>query len=189
MDGILADLTKTWLKIYNEDFGGSLTKADVKDWGYKGVIPEEHFDAFHAILDRPGVFRNLDLMPGAKQAMAQLHDMALDAEMEIYICTSATAAAHTPMEKTLWLADHFPWIDRKHIISCHPKFMVKANVLIDDASKNARLYRKAWPDALIYGLAHPHNEDFSKYGYRMDYWEDIVEDIEFRLLTFPNAVR
>jgi 5'-nucleotidase len=189
MDGILADLSKTWLKIYNAEFGAKLTKADVTNWGFKGVIPEEHFDAFHAIIDRPGVFRNLDLMPGAKNAMAQLHDMALDNDMEVYICTSATAQPHTPMEKMLWLQDHFPWIDRKHFIACYAKYMVKASVLIDDASKNARLYRREWPNALIYGLAHPHNEDFSRYGHRMDHWEDIVDDIEFRLLTFPNAVQ
>jgi 5'-nucleotidase len=194
MDAILADLTTRWLEIYNEEFGASLTTDDVTNWGYEGVVPAEHLDAFHAIIARPGMYLDLPVIDGAQEAVSYLGALP---DVELFILTAAKTKVYTGMEKMLWLEKHFPSFDRKHFMPVYYKEMVKGDVLIDDSPKNIHKYRRAWPDALIYAIEYPYNNDsrtkreakvMPSYKNTRKAWEKIVTDIRFRLVDFSAAV-
>lgn len=76
----------------------------------------------------PGFFENLDPIPGAIEAVYQLHSKA-----NVYILTAPSVrnpSSYT--EKRLWIEKHFD-IDLCHrLIICMNKGLVKGDILIDD---------------------------------------------------------
>ena len=82
-------------------------------WTYR---PDKHVD-----------FRNLDLIEGAQSAMIKLNQ-----DFDIFIAT--TPPWDRPKvwgEKRDWIAEHFPWLKKKMILT-HRKDLLIGDILIDD---------------------------------------------------------
>ena len=55
----------------------------------------------------------------------------------------------------------------------HKKYWVQVDVLIDDFPKSIRQYREVHPNANIFTIAYPYNEDVAKYtDLRLGSWRD-----------------
>ncbi len=73
-------------------------------------------------------YRNLELMPGAHDALIKLNK-----DFDIYI--ASTPPWDRPdmwAAKREWLAEHFPWLKRKLILT-HRKDLLIGDILIDDS--------------------------------------------------------
>ena len=73
-------------------------------------------------------FRDLDLIPGAQDALIRLNN-----DFDIFIATTPPwsrpdAWAH----KREWIEEHFPWLKRKMILT-HRKDLLIGDILIDDS--------------------------------------------------------
>lgn len=102
MDGVLAD------------FDGAISSG--VEWD-----PPEMFE--------PGFFRNLKVMPGAKEAVAQL--LAQD-DLEVYIGSKPTSKNRlSATEKMDWINEHFPELVRNMVLVCDKK-LLRGDILIDD---------------------------------------------------------
>tara|TARA_X000001382_G_scaffold116457_1_gene95680 strand:+ start:257 stop:700 length:444 start_codon:yes stop_codon:yes gene_type:complete len=99
MDGVIANFKKA---------------ADEGGWTHR---PDKHVD-----------YRNLEVMPGAQQALIKLNK-----DFDIFI--ASTPPWDRPemwSAKREWLAEHFPWLKRKLILT-HRKDLLTGDILIDDS--------------------------------------------------------
>lgn len=152
-DEILAHLSAVWYPKYNvrkPEGYPDLTVESMDNWDMQMA----HQDTLWGVIAEPGLYRNLPVLPGATKGLKAIHDSG---KYDIYIVTSATAAAHTPTEKIQWIQEYFPFITRKQIISCHAKHLIRGDFLIDDGPRNMEGWLPANPDGIILTIDYPYN--------------------------------
>ena len=72
-------------------------------------------------------YRNLDLIPGAGNALRKLNQ-----DFDIFIATTPPwTRPEVWMHKREWIEEHFPWLARK-VIYTHRKDLLIGDILIDD---------------------------------------------------------
>jgi 5'(3')-deoxyribonucleotidase len=84
--------------------------------------------------DIPGIFENLELIHGAKEA---IHKLYLSSKFDLFILT--TAPWNNPsawMQKRLWIEKHFGDIFYKKVIITHRKDLLIGDYLVDDRIAN-----------------------------------------------------
>lgn len=102
MDGVLAD------------FDGAITSGVEQD-------PPEMFEL--------GFFRNLKVMEGSKEAIAQI---LANPNFEVYIGSKMTSkATNCASEKMEWIKEHFPALLKRMVLVCDKK-LLRGHILIDD---------------------------------------------------------
>lgn len=95
------------------DFDGAIAKV-VHD-------PPEMFE--------PGFFRNLKVMPGAKEGVAALLQ---NPNLKVYIGTKHTTKTdYSPSEKVGWIREHFPSLLKRMFIVTD-KHLLRGDYLVDD---------------------------------------------------------
>ena len=73
-------------------------------------------------------FRNLDVIPGAGEALRQLNQ-----DFDIFIATTPSwSRPDTWGHKREWIGEHFPWLKRKMVLT-HRKDLLIGDILIDDS--------------------------------------------------------
>jgi 5'-nucleotidase len=73
-------------------------------------------------------YRNLELIPGSKDALIKLNK-----DFDIFIAsTPSWSRPEVWSHKREWLAEHFPWLKRKLILT-HRKDLLIGDILIDDS--------------------------------------------------------
>ena len=73
-------------------------------------------------------FRNLDLVPGAQDALLKLNQ-----DFDIFIATTPPWSRPDVWgEKREWIGEHFPWLKRKMVLT-HRKDLLIGDILIDDS--------------------------------------------------------
>ncbi len=110
MDGVLADFAR---KLSN--------LSEIEKKGF-----DDNFDEI------PGIFKDLEPMPGAIEAFE-----FLSKHFEVYILSTApwnNTSAWT--EKALWVQKYLPEVARKRLILTHRKDLNKGQFLIDDRLKH-----------------------------------------------------
>lgn len=160
MDSILADISTEWYGRYNQDYNDDLSNERVVTWDTHKFVKPECGEKIYDYLREPGFFLSLKPLPGAQNAVSDLFDLRTHGgkkAYEIYIVTAATAGVETIKEKMMWMEQHFPWINRKHIIACYDKYLVQGDVLVDDGPKNLLQYRQYHPDATLVSIEYPYN--------------------------------
>ncbi len=135
MDEVLADTLAKWVAVYNADLGGDLTTAALRGTKIYRAVPPEHRTAVRAYPDRPGFFRDLDVLPGAVEIL-----QALAAVHEVYIASSAMEHPTSLPDKYEWVRERFPFIPPERLIFCGDKSILSVDYLVDDHSRHfARL--------------------------------------------------
>lgn len=131
MDGVLADTTNGFRRIWSTDF---------KQYPNFNYLKRKHFwlddavgngrfkDEVTSVFKRPGFFLNLPVMPGAVDGINYLAQ-----ENEVYICTKPmTDFENCVLEKYQWVADNLGRSWTKRLILTKNKAIVDADYLIDD---------------------------------------------------------
>ena len=73
-------------------------------------------------------FRDLDLIPGAQDALMRLNN-----DFDIFIATTPPwSRPDAWTHKREWIGEHFPWLKRKMILT-HRKDLLIGDILIDDS--------------------------------------------------------
>ena len=88
------------------------------------------FQRIHGKTNRPDKYvdyRNLEVVPGAKEAIMQLAN-----EFDVFIATTPPwARPEVWGQKREWIEEHFPYLKRKLILT-HRKDLLIGDILIDD---------------------------------------------------------
>lgn len=192
MDSILVDTLPSWLKRIEEKTGIKSTVDDVKVWmftqlpPFNNVAPEEIL----GILNEPGFNENLPPMPGGVAAVNQL----IADGHEVYLVT----ARHGPvgMPETLkWVHQHLPMMNERHIIFCHDKYLLSADIIIDDKLETLLKYQQVHPNAATMCIGYPYNEEFitkahsSALSFRVAYQHGSTDMWANLLLAIEQFVR
>ena len=110
--------------------------------------------------------------------MNVLDEFEFDAFREIcskyntYICTVPFKGADCcASEKIRWVRKHFPFFDTSKIIFTRDKYMIKADLLIDDAPEHLEKFPS---NKLI--IDYPYNKHID--GQRVRDWSEVVQTVE-----------
>jgi 5'(3')-deoxyribonucleotidase len=176
MDGIVVDLLDRWLAVYNQEFGRSITKADITDWNMHKIVPDGK--AIYPIIERQGFFDDLPMIKGAEKGLKRLmakHDAAL--------VSAASGWALTG--KDHWVEKYAPqFLDRMVITRGKtPKSLIKGSLIIDDGPHNMIEFLR--DGGYVVGIEYPYNIHMRERVFLApDYrdteaaWDAMVEHIE-----------
>jgi 5'-nucleotidase len=114
-------------------------------WRAELNYPEKYHALIHEITMRKNFFRDLPVIPGAKEAL----EFLLNAGHEVRIVT-APKIEHTPCvpEKYAWVEAHLgeEWVKRL-MLTCDKTF-VHGNILIDDKPSITGAHHPTWEHVL-----------------------------------------
>jgi 5'-nucleotidase len=162
MDSIVVNLEKDWFGRYNKDYNDDLTIERVTEWHTHKFTKPECGVKLYDYLREEGLYRNLEPLAGAVEALRRIHDLKYVSgkpAYNIFYLSAGTTSPQIPKEKQEWSNVHTPFIDSKHMISCFHKFLVRGDIFIDDSPINIRKYRKHNPETAIFTIDYPYNRD------------------------------
>lgn len=148
MDSVICDLMTEWHRRYNEDYDDNLSVEKLQCWKTEKYVKEACGTKIYEYLDEPGLFLNLQPLPGAIDVLHRLSN-----QFDIFIVSSSTTYAFT--EKELWVEKHLPFIGKHHLIFTHRKDMIRGDVLFDDAPHNLVAFKKTGRTAIA--MDYPYN--------------------------------
>jgi 5'(3')-deoxyribonucleotidase len=163
MDEVIADPITKLRQWYEEEYGIRFSEEDIRGRDLKHAADPKHFYLFHQYLNTPGFFRDLAVMPGAKETLQQLNE-----KYELYIVSAAMEFPNSLKDKYDWLAEHFPFIGWRQICLCGSKSIIQADIIIDDRTRNFSHFKGR---KLLY-TAH-HNVFETAYE-RVNNWQEIA---------------
>lgn len=177
MDGIITNLLDPWLAEYNLRYDDCIGREDIRSFDVHKYVRKECGHKIYYIIKEPGLFRDLEPLPGALTGVQAL----IDSGHEVLIATSPSGP-DSAKEKLVWV---WEWLGlgRRKVILMHNKHLLDADVLIDDKPTTI----KAWVAKGGYSatIAHPYNRDCADIahcyaeGYRDTEaaWHKIVADV------------
>ena len=152
LDSIIVNLQEAWLGAYNRDYNDNVQTADILEWDTHKFVKPECGEKLYEYLNQPGFFRNLKPLDGAVDALRELHK-----DFKITIVTAAPVG--TADEKVAWVGEWLPFLDnKKDVIVCFNKYLVRGDILIDDSPRNILDYRKYHFYSTICTIAYPYNK-------------------------------
>lgn len=118
-DGVIYNLVKDALEIYNKSHNTSIKYEDIKNYH----VPNEMLKAFNQVK-----YLNKDKDNAIEyiKKLSEKHD--------IYILTAS--AQENLVEKIRWIEKNLPFIGYKKLIIAQNKYMVDCDVIIDDYEWN-----------------------------------------------------
>ncbi|NJM94364.1 MAG: 5'(3')-deoxyribonucleotidase [Cytophagales bacterium] len=148
MDEVLAAFTQKVAETLWRETSYRIDFEEIKGKFLSKALPEELVARVSEYPTRPGFFSDLEVLPGAAQALGCLqkkhHLVVVSAALRHPICL---------YDKVLWLERHFPFLSREQIVFTDNKSLVKGDILIDDHPKHLerfegrRLLFSAWHNA------------------------------------------
>ncbi len=141
MDGILADTNLYLLQCLNKKHGRSYTNDDHdRLFGDHECLTEEVTrPMITSIFNTGNFFRELPPIPGAIEAVKKLRK-----HYNIHIVTSPWVPNPNCMnDKNEWLAHYLPGLERT-CIQTNQKFLIYGDILVDDKTKNLKLWKEFW---------------------------------------------
>ncbi len=163
MDEVIADSFSRHLRRYNEQAGERLTRELIASRGLHALIPRDRRDEFAAIPHADGFFADLDVIPGSREALAEL-----SRHHDVYIASAAMEVPSSFDDKFKWLKKNFPFIPPARIIFCGDKQVLDVDVLIDDRSRHFQGFR-----GLGILFSAPHNAGEAA-PLRANSWDDVL---------------
>ncbi len=152
LDGVVADFTSGWMRLYNAEFGTALTPDLVTSWS--GALHLTHFTTKRefwewAHRDREvSLFRGLDTYPGAVETLR-----GLAGKHHVVIITAKPAwAVH---DTFAWIAEHRLPTREVHILA--QKWMVACDVYLEDSPQQLRDISHSRPEAVVCRFVRPWN--------------------------------
>ncbi len=164
MDEVMADTLGEHLRRYNNEFGESVTREELRGKGLWDVVASDRLDKLRAFLDEEDFFANLPIFPDAQRVLEELSQ-----RFDIFIATQAMSVPNSFGAKYRWLQRHFPFLPPSRYVFCGDKSILRADYLIDDLPRNLLRFEGT---GLLYSA--PHNMAATEFT-RMNNWLEIAE--------------
>lgn len=165
MDGVLANVEPQLVKFYKQHYGIETTVEAIQGMSGSEAFPEDKVE--RRVVNTPGFFRTLEVMPGAIEAVKKLME-----NYEVYVVSAATEFPLSLYEKYEWLKEYFPFIDWRHIVLCGDKSIIHTDYMIDDYCKNLDYF---CGKTLMF---HAYHNTTQNHHFRVHNWAEILEWFE-----------
>ncbi|NXK62859.1 NT5C protein, partial [Sylvietta virens] len=135
MDGVVADFEGAVLREFRARFPAEPRVELAERRGFSvreqyRSLREDLAAKVASVYESPGFFLDLDPVPGALEAVQEMHHMQ---DTEVFICTSPLRKyEHCVVEKYKWVEKHLGPEFVERIILTRDKTMVAADLLFDD---------------------------------------------------------
>lgn len=178
MDEVLCDLSDAIRKSVNRDFGENFQKGYNKSYWWQDYGIQQGY--FEYLLNKEGLFYNLEPIEGAIEVLTKLHKEGYD----IHILTCPQRNRDCFYEKVMWIKKYLPFIDIEknfHTTGNKGLFAAEDRLLIDDNTE----YLNQWceNDGCIIVFNQSWNKDFE--GDRAYNWNEVY-DIVKQYKTFDE---
>lgn len=148
LDSVTALLTPKWFRAIRNRFGdGPDPDQPAPVWDIWRLSSAGH--AVYDILREPGFFRDLPLVPGAREVIWRLHRRG----HEIVWVTHAEEWNFA--DKLAWVEEHFPFVPRVNFVATLRKELVEGDVLLDDAPHVIEAALRA--GRMVVAMDYPYN--------------------------------
>jgi 5'(3')-deoxyribonucleotidase len=165
MDEVIADPLTKFISLYNRDYQVPLDLEILPGNEIYHHVPEHVNMKWFDYINEKGFFRDLPVIENSREVIKALHN-----RYEVFIVSAAMEFRNSLEDKYDWLAEHFPFIDWKHIIFCGEK-IVNADIMIDDRIKNFADFKGR---KILF--SSPHNLLLTGYE-RVNNWKEIAEKL------------
>lgn len=149
VDDVVADLISEWLRRYNSKYDDHLTPENIHSWEVDEYVKPECGPKVFDLLRAPGFYGHVKPFEGALEAVENLRKLG-----RVVFLTSCVPK--TMDMKLAWLQEHgfLPKGNKgaQDFIACRDKYLVNADVLIDDRILNVEEFKG---HALL--IKRPHN--------------------------------
>jgi len=127
MDETTVDLFSDWLSLYNHDYNDTLTIEGVTTWDVAKFAKPECGVKIYEYLYQKGLFKNLKALPGATGFVRKLHEDG----HEVHLVTASPGPV-AAKEKLEWVADNFPFLPDRRVMTVYDKWLLDGDIIIDD---------------------------------------------------------
>lgn len=170
IDDTIEDLRHSWIPAINRRFGYNVELSEITDWDltkfFTGLTNEQIF----SVVKEDGFWKSVRPNEGAVENVKKL----IDDGHEVYLCSASHWDDVRPKFED-FVQVYFPFIDWSHVIICHSKQMINADILVDDGVHNliGGNYTK-----ILFTM--PHNASFDEESggmLRADSWNEVYRII------------
>lgn len=126
IDDTLCNLQETTINIFNERFGSHYKIKDFTEYNIMNVLPVQDAISMIEIYGEHGLYDKVKPLPGAQKSLEKLINLGHN----VYLVTAAIAKTYG--EKVDFIKRYFPYIDDDHIVSMKHKWMLNADIMIED---------------------------------------------------------
>jgi 5'(3')-deoxyribonucleotidase len=151
MDGVIADLLPTWLRLFGERTRNYIHPDTITSYGFEQFIPENSRTAFFECLGPA-----LDLCPPMR-GTSMLHELCNSAEVVIatYVHPAAAGGHGT---KLRWLKHWFPAFDASKVTFMNgQRAFMHADYIIDDNPAHIDAWLAQNPAGEAFMVKHTYN--------------------------------
>ena len=164
VDGVVANFADGFRKNWAAH---GLPPFDWKTWDIFDHVAPEHRQHVIPLMSTPGLFRNLEPLPGAIEGVEYLMR-----RHEVFFCTSPVVGAHhCATEKLEWLEEQFGRDMSKKTILCQDKTVIRGSVLLDDRPDITGVAVPEWEHVIFSAFYNGHITDRK----RLEAWDRIEE--------------
>ncbi|HVW14399.1 MAG TPA: hypothetical protein VHB54_11265 [Mucilaginibacter sp.] len=163
MDEVLADTIDKFIEVYRRDHNTEILLEEMKGKEFHELLPDTLSHSWRDYVNAPGFFRDLKVMPGAQQVVAELQK-----KYDVYIVSAAMEFRNSLIDKLDWMNEHFPNISWKNIVFCGNK-IVDVQIMIDDRIRNFVGFQGR---KIVF--SSPHNHYVTEYE-RADNWQEVAD--------------
>lgn len=133
LDDVLAEATDPAIQRYNEEYGASLSRDDIKDFGMLECVPAG--TSIVKYYDEPGFYASFKAVTGAREFIEKIQQLGHD----VIVVTSSPE--HAIKEKYNWLRQNIPTLPFENIFPITRKELIYGDLMIDDKIENLETTR------------------------------------------------
>lgn len=172
MDDTIENLIDAWVIRINEEFGTKTKRKDIINWDIDTFFPSITKAQVFSVLFEHDFWKTVKPKKDAIKYLEKLHDEGFN----ILLCT----ASHYSTVKEKFedaLLPYFPFFDSDHIIITNQKYIIKADVLVDDGVHN--LLKGSYKKILYTTSVNKNFDEEKKYKIeRVSNWKQVYDTIE-----------
>lgn len=170
VDNVLGNLQEVVTNLFNERYGTNYTLDDFTDYNIENVLPVKEAINMQKMYGDNNIYSYVKPISGAQESLQRL----VNTGHQVYLVTDAIPQNYN--DKINWLHHFFPFIDNAHIIAMKHKWLLRADVMIEDNLTN--LLARPYYERIV--LDYPWNRNVTDYVYdihRCTSWDEIIDAI------------
>jgi 5'-nucleotidase len=136
VDAVVLDLITKWLALYNHDYDDDLKYEDIVEWDISKLVKPECGEKMFDYLHYPNLYTDIQPMPGAIEGVQALRNLGA----RVIFVTAGINFGKFHRLVELGLLPDSQYEAEKDYIVAHDKYLIKADILIDDRDLNIKTF-------------------------------------------------
>lgn len=181
MDGVICDLLSEWILEYNLQTNENIQVEDIKEWDLFKQVKQPKI--INKILLSKGFFQR---PKPYKDVLDVLPRLLKDKRFDIFIVTQVPRSSpYAGWDKREWLRKWLPDFDLEKFISAHHKYLLRADVLLDDHPRHLKQWLEEDGTRTAIVMDHLYNKQ-AIHSARVYDWKGFEERLELQWNTVWN---